>query len=361
MNRPGPGVLIRNIQVLRAVAALVVVFLHVTSTGGLSLPASVGHYGVDVFFVISGFIIPYIASHDMPGSMMLKRIIRIVPIYWVATLGLFALASVAPYLLHSTDASLPSLLHSLFFLPYGVRGGDPVPLLINGWTLNYEMYFYVLFAVGLLLARRHVALFCACAVTAVLLLVDFLKPSAPALAFYGRSVVLEFVMGMIAYGLYRRIPWMSSPAGRRDGGFAVLLLVALAAFMFLPLGELLWGGWQALWLRGVPAMALLLSLVVLERRYDFFSDNKALLVLGEASYVLYLLHPYVVFGVLRVFARGATQWPPAAQWLLVVVLMALAAGVSILVHLYFERPVMALLRRRLLHKPQPVIFTPADT
>src|SRR6266536_1362084 len=84
-----------NLHLLRVIAALGVVYFHTTSTAGLRLDWDVGSRGVDVFFVISGFIIAHIGT-SKPEHFFRRRLIRVVPFYWAATLLVFAVAFVAP-------------------------------------------------------------------------------------------------------------------------------------------------------------------------------------------------------------------------------------------------------------------------
>src|SRR5579864_820817 len=97
------GHVINNVQALRGFAATAVFFSHATQAPNLRLPLSYGGFGVDIFFVISGFIISYIAESD-PHQFELKRIIRIVPFYWAASIGVFLVALFFPWLLHTTSA-----------------------------------------------------------------------------------------------------------------------------------------------------------------------------------------------------------------------------------------------------------------
>ena len=125
-----------NLHLLRAIAALAVVYFHSTSEAGLNLPVSIGSHGVDVFFVISGFIIAYIGTRS-PDRFLIRRFISIVPFYWAATLAVFGAAALAPHMLHSTRADYVQLLCSLFFIPRETPYAGVVPTLVLGWTLNY--------------------------------------------------------------------------------------------------------------------------------------------------------------------------------------------------------------------------------
>jgi peptidoglycan/LPS O-acetylase OafA/YrhL len=148
-----------NLHLLRAVAALSVVYFHTTSEAGLNLPVNVGAHGVDIFFVISGFIVTYVSVRS-PDRFFARRVIRVVPFYWTATVALFSLAAFAPHLLRSTQPDLEQLVCSLFFVPRETSYAGVVPTLVLGWSLNYEMYFYLMFAVALVVARRRAPLVC---------------------------------------------------------------------------------------------------------------------------------------------------------------------------------------------------------
>jgi peptidoglycan/LPS O-acetylase OafA/YrhL len=155
---------LNNIQILRALAASVVILFHT----GFTFPHlhSFGSFGVDVFFVISGYIMARILDPRSSAScdfFLRRRILRIVPPYWFFTLCLFCLAWVAPQsmeatqVMHGTRADGMELLKSLLFIPYLKRSGYIQPLLCPGWTLNFEMFFYLCLAIGLLFSRRHAA------------------------------------------------------------------------------------------------------------------------------------------------------------------------------------------------------------
>jgi len=126
-----------GLQYLRAYAALLVVFFHaaVNAQSGFI----VGEAGVDIFFVLSGFLMWRITNEQTAALAFLRnRIRRIVPVYWIASLLVFVLAELG--LTSRIVADLGHLLASLFFIPYKGPGGV-YPILIVGWTLNYEMFF----------------------------------------------------------------------------------------------------------------------------------------------------------------------------------------------------------------------------
>lgn len=140
-----------SIQHLRACAALLVLFAHAFSYQiGVDNPIIVaaGRLGVILFFGISGFIMVYISGGgSFPALDFLKRrAIRIVPLYWIFTSLAALLAALAPSLFQTTQFTWPHYLQSLFFIVHEApeRGGVS-PILSLGWTLNYEIYFYIVF------------------------------------------------------------------------------------------------------------------------------------------------------------------------------------------------------------------------
>src|ERR1700730_5914930 len=143
--------MIFNIQSLRALAALSVAYFH-TDFGGIRF----GSFGVDVFFVISGFIMAQICQTDS-SHFFLRRLVRIVPLYWALTLLIFGLAKFAPWLVYRAPADWADLARSLFFVPYQNKSGLVQPELFLGWTLNYEMFFYVNVALALLIVPPRFA------------------------------------------------------------------------------------------------------------------------------------------------------------------------------------------------------------
>jgi peptidoglycan/LPS O-acetylase OafA/YrhL len=336
-----------NLHLLRVIAALGVVYFHTTSVAGLKLDWDVGSRGVDVFFVISGFIIAYIGT-SRPEQFLLRRMIRVVPFYWAATAFVFAAAALAPSLFHTTTASLPHLVFSLFFLPHTASSGELVPTLVLGWSLNYEMWFYVWFAISLLLSPRYSPLICTAWLFAVIVAIRFVAPPDSIMTFYARPIILEFCYGI---GVFYIFQWCSA---RRDSlsriaALKPLLLVILVGNLvaIAVLEQYYRDVLPRHLIAGIPSFFIVLSALLLERLFGLATKNKLIYLLGEASYIIYLVHPYIVFTFLRVVARNATTWSSPALLVLIVALLALTSAISIAIHVWFEKPVMAFLRARL--------------
>jgi exopolysaccharide production protein ExoZ len=336
-----------NLHLLRVIAALGVVYFHTTSVAGLKLDWDVGSRGVDVFFVISGFIIAYIAT-SKPEQFFLRRLIRVVPFYWAATAFVFAMVSIAPALFHTTTASMPHLIASLLFFPHPGADGEMQPTLILGWSLNYEMFFYVWFAVSLRISQRWSPVLCAGWLIAVMVAIGAAHSENPVAAFYARPIVLEFCYGLVAFYVFQWCSARRDALARIPGLGAALLVIFVAGLVAIVLGEEYYRDVVPRYrIAGIPAFFVVTSALLLERLFGVSTKNRLIFLLGEASYIIYLIHPYIIFTVLRVVARGATGWSSPALAALIVGLLALVSAIAIAIHVWFEKPVMAFLRARL--------------
>lgn len=306
-----------SLELLRFVAALLVVLFHLPSIG-------IGEFGVDIFFVISGYVM-MLSTAAGSQQFLLKRLIRIVPLYWAATLAVFLIALLLPSLLNNTSANPVHLIKSLLFVPFDKNGTGHQPLLTIGWTLNFEMYFYLLFAIGCAFSHRYRAVITAS------LLVGFIVLLGQGESFlarvYSDAIVLEFAFGMLLYTLQTR-----------DTRAALMLLTILALGTVFEVNET-----DRYLYFGIPAA--LTVWVSLNLPAPGIRPNLAL-ALGALSYALYLSHPYVIRlfeKLLPWFDNTSTVQQSVASVLVIVVTLVS----SHLIYRYFERPALALLRRRL--------------
>jgi exopolysaccharide production protein ExoZ len=181
--------MLSNLQAVRAVAAIGVVVFHFGLMPATSLPFQVGAFGVDLFFVLSGFIIAH-SSARSARHFLPRRLIRVIPAYWIATLiaALVTLQALSP-----TEA-VDWLIQSLFYLPH--PQGRP-PLIFVAWTLVYELAFYLLYWLALRFGTRAAPPACI-ALLLVLALVHL--PGLPG----PWPLLLEFALGIGIYLLVER-------------------------------------------------------------------------------------------------------------------------------------------------------------
>ena len=335
-----------NLHLLRVIAALGVVYFHTTSVAGLKLDWDVGSRGVDVFFVISGFIIAYIGT-SKPEEFFRRRLIRVVPFYWAATAFVFAMVAVAPQMFRSTTSSVPHLIASLLFVPHESATGEMHPTLILGWSLNFEMFFYVLFALALGISRKWSPVICVSWIVAFVIAIHAFATSSPAMNFYARPIVLEFCFGIGVFYLFNWCSARKAAIAALPGLKWLMLATLIASLILLNVFEEQHDDWPRHLAAGIPAFFIVASALLLERIWGVATRNRGIYLLGEASYIVYLVHPYIIFSVLRVVVRNAETWPAPALAVLIVALLALVSVIAIAIHVLFEKPVMAYLRAKL--------------
>lgn len=329
-----------EIQYLRALAALAVVAYHAGQRPGL--PFGIGAAGVDVFFVISGFIM-WIVTAQRPTTPLLflrNRLVRIVPLYWCATLGLVVLAAAVPALMPNLRPDAERVLMSLFFVPHRDPLGDIHPVLVPGWTLNYEMFFYLLFALVLALPRA-VQLRAMTAILGALVLAGLvLSLPGPLFATYTRPLLLEFLAGM-----WLAEAWLAGRLPGRAAGLAMMLL-GCAMLVALQVTGTYSDPWRVvIW--GVPSLLIVTgTLAVAPGGLGRLPLAKWL---GDASYSIYLTHQLVVGLMWKGFG-----WLPGIGFVALCLVASSIIGIASF-HL-LERPVTEALKRlgkRRAATPQP--------
>jgi peptidoglycan/LPS O-acetylase OafA/YrhL len=323
-----------------------------------------GGFGVDIFFVVSGFIMCYIASFD-DRNFLLKRIFRIVPVYWLGTLGAYCLATFFPRLLPSTSSHWGDLLKSLFFIPYMRADHSIRPVLFLGWTLEYEVFFYLVFAAALAFPRRKSAtgagwrdfLLAVLLLGAIVTLGQIFKPASTILRFYTGPVILEFAFGAGVFLLWkqRRALLVRTP-------LALALMLSVLAYTTFLMFDLKILNSHAAYLRHIPgvvirgvlAFLLCTSFLSMEGKVRF---PKCWLRIGDASYSLYVFHPYVVGLIDRGLVSLQFLTPLTLAFGLLAILGCLA--VAIISFDLFERPLNEFLRRKFLKRAGRAVTTTA--
>ncbi|HEX2763419.1 MAG TPA: acyltransferase [Allosphingosinicella sp.] len=314
---------LHNIQYLRAIAALGVVIFHAGYEAGLRL--GFGALGVDIFFVVSGFLMVSITdAASRPWPFLRQRILRVAPLYWLATAVAFLRYGAAA---NGSGSAAQSLAASILFIPWGPPQGAPwfFPILAVGWTLNFEMLFYALFAASLLVPRRWQLPALATMFAGLAGLWTTRYGGLLPWRFWGHPIIFEFLAGAVlatAWRSHGKLALSLALAGL-IGATAILGAVTDYPIRVLPMGI---------------AALMVTGAVLLERRRP---PVRALTLIGDASYSIYLWH-YLAIGA----AKSVNPFVLPAG--LVFILYA-AAGVTvgIAAHLLLERPLLKAIRSRL--------------
>jgi exopolysaccharide production protein ExoZ len=312
------------VQGLRAIAALAIAFYHTANdatvagrdTNGPLATAS--HLlpwtsGVDIFFVISGFVIVHASAElfAQPGGgirFLRRRLIRIVPLYWILTTLFLAMALLQPSAVHGDLGGAGYILASYLFFPWPRPDGLMEPALGLGWTLNHEMFFYLVLTPFLLLPRTRAVLGAAAALCLLVAVGQVFGFGAVSMTFWADPIILEFVLGMVVA--------LVVATGLTFPGWFRLALVAAAVVCLHVQAE---GAvaWRVVSF-GLPGVLLVVAAVSARRPEHNSPAMRGMIRLGDASYAMYLFHPFVMRGFTLLATRvGADS---AASGIVTVVL-----------------------------------------
>jgi exopolysaccharide production protein ExoZ len=350
-RKPSEGGKISAVQVLRAIAASIVVVFHSFEFVARGLAASqfilisafnyvmLGNAGVDLFFCLSGFVMVYIHGNDFgnegASSLFLrKRFMRIAPIYWLLTTVVVALMFVAPQLFNARGLDWTWITMSYLFVPWMSASGVESPVLGLGWTLNFEMYFYAWFAVLLLLPKRLFLPLLTAFFAASVGLGLLVSAQHPLTQMLTSPMLLEFLAG--CYIGFARQKGVLLPKAFGASFVVAALLVFATSTHFVtapvfppPLRVIFWG---------IPA-ALLLAAVTLTRWK--MPAPRSLVFVGDASYSIYLTHGFTVPAVGRL--GSALQLSPDVMFALMI-FTSILAGCGF--YLLVEKRILQLQRSR---------------
>ena len=341
-----------GIQILRFMAAMLVVVMHTSQAISIHITGQgagqywgLGSSGVDIFFVVSGFVMAMsvgtsqvnVQSRKHAAFIFMKRrLLRIVPLYWFYTLLKVALLLALPGLATRSSVESTHLAASLFFIPAMSPWGLIEPTLPVGWTLNFEMLFYAVFALAIALGAPRIK-FC----LLIFLLIFFGNryfPSSVPIDFYAQFIVFEFIFGICIAQFISRLQSITPAAG---GVILVSGLVLMFGLNWSPLTDrlLMWGLGAAFLVSGAVALEPWTAKVPLIAPLAF---------LGDASYSIYLSHTFMVPAGVMALKRLGVQDP-----FVIVPLVCLAViAVGCLSFVWLERPMTAFFKNILFRTPE---------
>ena len=341
---------LQSIQVARGIAALSVVGFHAISIenkyfGGVGIVPPIfegGMSGVDLFFVISGFVMVLTTRgrHGSPrrvGEFAWNRAFRIYPTYWFYYLLLLPVFLLAPGLINASEGNRVDLFASFFLLP-----SDLLPLLLVAWTLTLELWFYIVFAVLLFLPERILP-FALGVWFVILVVINWSGPISanPYVEVPANAMAIEFVFGAVAALVFRRVGVIAA-AIAAVAGIVLIATLGVATPMDLTAGP----GLARPFTLGLGFALLLLAVTAFEARRGIGVVGR-LAILGDMSYSVYLSHVLVmsVLGRIWVLVAGPLATNTVAIVLSWIVILAAVLVWGWLSFQFVEQPVMRLSTR----------------
>ncbi|WP_321900111.1 acyltransferase family protein [Paraburkholderia heleia] len=318
-----------SIHFLRFIAATAVLVHHVISRYQPKLIA--GAAGVDIFFIISGLVIGLaMLSDEAPGVFVIRRLIRIYPIYWIATIFYVAFRM-------WVWAEMPSpteVLGSLIIFP--VFGAAWHPIYWPAWTLEYEIVFYALAAFLLVVTRTKAVFVC----MFVLVGISFIRlqiPDSQPPRNFDFSRFQEFAAGLaLAFAIKNHVSV--------DKRLGAALIAASIALLYLN-RELHYFSQVIGW--GIPVLMATIGMLAIEDARFF--RRRVFKIGGDASYAIYLFHVTTIEFIATIFLKcgiNPDSFSPAIAVAYSIFCVAAALSIGVLAHVWIERPLLAYLRGR---------------
>ena len=336
-----------GVQALRGIAALLVVFVHYNGTAvshGFGFPVladvELGHIGVDIFFVISGFIMeltaggqPYVKGDT--SRFLYRRAVRVLPLYWVLTLVAFGITLVLGSEINARRTPQQFMM-SMLLLPAADTHGQAVYVIAVAWTLTFELYFYLIFA-ALLRLKTSTRLVLLAALFTASSGIGFLANIQDPLAHvFVDPIVFEFLLGcLLAYALRHR--WaLGQHTGWLIAAAAVSAMLLQARLLPSPGMRFIFWGLPAAALVGVVALSAGSIAIQLERPFIY---------LGNISYSLYLSHFFTIALFVRIHKKLPAMFANS-KWFCLCALLLLILAIAHACYISIERPFQLWLSRK---------------
>ncbi|KAA2239882.1 acyltransferase [Chitinophaga agrisoli] len=367
---------LHSIQFLRSIAALLVVYVHaidlqmqfsVSKQQNFFYLQNFGAIGVDIFFAISGFIITFVANKytgtKSGFNFLVKRFIRINPIYYVGS-ALLALSMLTYAWIRGSQIFWPQLLSSLadtlLIVPVTGDTNQYNPILLIGWTLSFEWFFYLVFILLIIFRSTNKPLHLVLLITTLVILGKIAAPSDYRLIFITNPVQLEFLLGVITCWVYLNFHVNNRIA-------ALLVISGIVGFIysiFWGYGEISEAGhtlsgqlsMQRFLLWGVPSGLLTAGCILLEKNgtLNWIWNNKLSRITGDASYSIYLVHLTVFYICSILYSKIGFPFNPDLS---IFMHVGIATLIGIIFYKLVESPLLNYLQYKHLQRSAPTYLS----
>lgn len=320
--------IIYSLQILRFFAALSVIIFHVPIVNGTSI-------GVDVFFIISGFVIALVLRKSN-NYFLLRRIIRILPLYWLLTIFIFISKTQFPFLFSFNEITYVDLIKSLFFIPIYSEIENKIlyPIIMVGWTLNYEIFFYFIVAIILLFTKKNLNLVIIAVLLSLFFISNLYKDKHYLFLFISNSIILEFAFGIILFLIYNNF---------KNNQIFDHFISIISVFILLILSFYFFQNFEIRIINhGIPAFLLVFLFLQINK---YFKENKFFNTLGVISYAMYLVHPYFLSLNYKIISKYNIQYTFISYFICLTIIII----ISYLIYRLFEKNVIKYLKYKLIN------------
>lgn len=305
-----------------------------------------GMFGVDLFFVISGFIMIAVTRGKFQNLKQATRFLyhrasRIYPTYWFYSLLVLGVFLFKPTLVNSSQGNEVNILASFLLLP-----SEKLPLVMVGWTLIHEMYFYLVYFIFLLLvAEKHLMKALVSWVLAIVMVNIYFELNGPIEKLIFHPLTIEFVMGCFL-GIY-----FSRTINKNKYRNSLLFLAASAVFIASIYGHNLYQSytghiepqnWWRVLIFGIPAIIIVFCFLSAER--NGFIIHSSIGNIGDASYSIYLSHILTLSAAGRAWSEVSLD-SVSDNLVILPTLMILVVAVGMLSFRYIEKPLLFYCRK----------------
>ncbi len=307
---------IESLQILRFIAAILVVTLH--------LGFEFGHIGVDIFFVLSGFIIAYV-TNKKTTYFFINRLIRVIPIYWLITIIFTTALLLFPNIFEISKFNYEYLFKSLLFIPFDNLDAGHYPLVIYGWTLNYEIYFYLIFSLAILISKKNVT-FTFIIIFLIIYFINLVQNNFIS-EVYTNPIIFEFMFGVLIFIFYKNFSYKTY--------IFILIFILTSIYLLIYFND------HRIIMYGIPSVFILILFLYLNK----FKFHKYLVVLGDSSYCLYLIHPYIFQLSKKLVIYN--KFNLDLNYIILFFNVIICILISICLHKYFEIPIQKFLKNKI--------------
>lgn len=309
---------IESIQLIRAIAAIGVAVYHIQFMYATGLDFA---FGVHLFFTISAFLLMY-TTQKKRKQFVLKRMLRIIPLYWIMTFGTYFVAKGLPALMPQTQADGKSLLFSLFFIPYardGLRAENMIrPLVGPAWTLNYEVLVTLVFAAAMRISHKYRGIITAMVLGILLFIGRTMEINNTILYFWSAPYMADFITGFLSFYILREVNKLTIHKNMKSGlGIAAIVACCLMC----------WNGYpQPRWVVNSLLSAFVLIAFVVS--LNGVRIPRLACFAGDISFSFYLIHYYVIIIIGKLISLNSISILSVLGLFAVILVSGLLAYVS---------------------------------